>query len=65
MESGEGSAWPLVGRKRFRPRRGVKCKAVALPAIPKKVPERAILSSGDDLRVGSFYLGMVNLGYAF
>ena len=38
---------------------------MALPDIPKKVPKRAILASGDDLKAGSFYLGLVNLDYAF
>ncbi len=46
-----------------RASRGVKCKAMALPDVPKKVPERAILDSGNELRVGSFHLGLINLGY--
>ena len=32
-----------------------QCIVMALPVTPKKGPERAILGSGDELRLGSFY----------
>ena len=55
VEVREGWGWALA-EEGGQTCRWVKGKPMALPEVPIKEPERAILCSGDDLRVGGVLL---------